>query len=93
MPKRDSAGIDPTYDHPRAILLLALERKHNVTWEQPRPLAMDFELRYESRRIRLSLHESTGQKGFWGLGETSFQYLDQVDRWLFFCSCFELIGT
>ena len=82
MRQKDSEGLDPTYDYPRAIILLGLERKYNVTADQPRPTAMDFQLRYESKSIRLSLHESTGKKGFWGIGETSLEYLNGCDRWL-----------
>jgi hypothetical protein len=84
MREKDSFGLDPIYDHPRAVILFGLPRIHNITVDYPehREKAMDFELRHESKSIRLSLHESTGKKGFWGIGQASVDYLNQVDRWL-----------
>jgi hypothetical protein len=41
---------------------------------------MDFELSFASKLVGLSLHESTGAKGFWGLREASLKYLQHADR-------------
>jgi hypothetical protein len=82
--QKDSQGLDLTYDYPRAMILLGLEKKYGITTKQSdhRAQAMDFELWHDSKSIRLSIHESTGKKGFWGIGGASVEYLNEANRWL-----------
>jgi hypothetical protein len=40
------------------------------------------ELSFAAKLVRLSLHESTGTKGFWGLRGESLEFLQQADRWV-----------
>jgi hypothetical protein len=84
----DELKINPLYDYPRLkLLFVLLEKKHGISVSDQRapkigPHAMDFELSFATNMVRLSLHESTGSKGFWGLREASLQFLQRVDRWI-----------
>jgi hypothetical protein len=81
--EKASLELVPAYDYPRLKLLFALlERQYGLTiGKQRSPLAMDFELQYAGGSVGLSIHISTGKKGFWGFMPEAVEWLNKFDDW------------